>query len=207
MPARSAEYMDEMRERILTAALRCIEEKGLANASLTDVCDAAQISRGALYVHFKSKNEMLCGVVDRAAERALAKFGFADAQGLHDMLVRDFDTNRESDMNVMYAEIELLGAARTDGPLREAIWRARDTRIELFRAGMRSLRKRGELRDDVSEQAAALTLTCFFEGLVPLTFATPERREVCIEAVSALLAGLLKPKALRALTDAAKADN
>lgn len=203
MPARSAEYMDEMRERILLAALRCIEDKGLANASLTDVCEAAQISRGALYVHFKSKNEMLCGVVDRAAKRALARFSFVDARSLRDMLISDFDGMAQGGINVMYAEMELLAAARTDEPLRDTIKRCRDTRAELFRTGMRSLRKQGELRDDLSEQAAALGLICFFEGMASLSFGTVERREVFVDTVNALLAGLLKPKALRALSESA----
>ncbi|WP_077035120.1 TetR/AcrR family transcriptional regulator [Pelomonas sp. KK5] len=205
MPARSAEYMDDMRERIITAVSDCLDEKGLANASLTDVCEKAQISRGALYVHFKSKSEMLCAVVDRAARLAGARQQFADAQALRAMLINEYSMPWSNDRDMLYSEMEFLAAARTDEALREAIRRSIDARSERIRTGMRHLRKRGELRDDLSDGAAAVTLGWFFEGMMNMKFGSEVTRDVHIDAVDALLGGMLKPKVLRALAEAAPA--
>jgi AcrR family transcriptional regulator len=205
MPARSAEYMDEMRDRIITAISSCLDEKGLFNASLTDVCEKAQISRGALYVHFKSKSEMLCAVVDRAATGAHVRQHFVDAQGLRAMLIKEFSTPWANDSASLYSEMEFLAAARTDEALRNAIRRSIDARSERIRAGLRVLRKRGELRDDLSDESAAVTLGWFFEGMMNMKFGSGTSRDVHVEAVDALLGGLLKPKVLRALTEEAAA--
>ncbi len=205
MPARSAEYMDEMRDRIVTAISQCMDEKGLANASLTDVCERAQISRGALYVHFKSKSEMLCAVVDSAAKMATSRQAFVDAASLRTMLVAEFSMPWANDRNSLYSEMEFLAAARTDDALRESIRRSIDARTERIRAGIRNLRKRGELRDDLSEESAAVTLGWFFEGMMNLKFGSGTSRDVHIEAVDSLLTGLLKPKVLRGLADEAGA--
>jgi len=202
MPARSAEYMDEMRDRIVAAVSTCLDEKGLANTSLTDVCDKAQISRGALYVHFKSKSEMLCAVVDRAAKGAAVRQHFVDAQSLRAMLISEFSSPWANDRNMLYSEMEFLAAARTDQALRESIRRSIDARSERFRTGLRQLRKRGELRDDLSDESAAVTLGWFFEGMMNMKFGSATSKEVHGEAVDALLGGLLKPQVLRALAEA-----
>ena len=205
MPARSAEYMDDMRERIISAVSDCLDEKGLANASLTDVCEKAQISRGALYVHFKSKTEMLCAVVDRAARGAQDRQHFADARSLRIMLIKEYSTPWTNNRNMLYSEMEFLAAARTDETLRDAIRRSIDSRSERFRTGIRNLRKRGELRDDISDESAAVTMGWFFEGMMNMKFGSETTRDVHIDAVDALLGGILKPKVLRALAEEAAA--
>ncbi len=205
MPARSAEYMDDMRERILAAASQCLAEKGLNTASLTDVCEAAKISRGALYVHFRSKGEMLCALVERSIKRQAARLAFVDAASLRELLLKEYGFTSSDDHNMLYSEVEFLAAARTDEPLREVIRRSIDARAERFRTGIRGLRKRGELRDDLSEESAAVMLGWFFEGTLNLRFGTAASEAVFAESVDRLLSGMVKPKVLTALIQAATA--
>ena len=200
MPARSTEYMEEMRERILMATLRCLEREGLANASLSDVCEEAGISRGALYVHFKSKSEILCAVVDRAAMLASEKYQFNDASALREILISEFEFTSSEKPQVLYAEMELLAAARTDAPLREAIRRSIDARSEQIRVGMRSLAARRQLRDGVTAEGATRVVTCFIEGMMTQAFGTQGGTALHQESMLALLSGILTPKTLRALT-------
>lgn len=202
MPARSAEYMDDMRERILVATLDRLENKGLANMSLNDVCEQAQISKGALYVHFKSKGELLRGVVDRAARRVQTGCHFTDGASLRAMLLDVLDRSSPDDANVMYAEMELLAAARTDEALRDAIRRNNQARAAMFRAGVRSLGEHGQLREDVPEQAAVLAVTCLWEGMVMLTYDSAADHDAARQGITALLSGLLTPKAMKALPEA-----
>lgn len=57
MPKRDLEYMKDQREIISAAALECLLEKGLNATSLRDICLAANVSVGAFYTHFASKDE------------------------------------------------------------------------------------------------------------------------------------------------------
>jgi AcrR family transcriptional regulator len=59
MPKRDALYMENQREMIARAALECIVESGLAGATTRDVCVRAGVSRGALYTHFKTREELI----------------------------------------------------------------------------------------------------------------------------------------------------
>ena len=54
---------DERRAQILEAAKRCFVEKGFAATRMDDVAKAAGLSKGGLYFHFKSKEELMVAVV------------------------------------------------------------------------------------------------------------------------------------------------
>jgi TetR/AcrR family transcriptional regulator, acrAB operon repressor len=55
------------REALLDAAEQVFRAKGVAHATLADVAQAAGLTRGAVYWHFRDKAEMLAAVCERAA--------------------------------------------------------------------------------------------------------------------------------------------
>ena len=58
-------YPEQTVEKILDAAERLFAEKGYAHTTLQDVIDATGLSKGAVYHHFKSKEEIAAKVGDR----------------------------------------------------------------------------------------------------------------------------------------------
>ena len=63
------------REEILDAAERLFAAKGFDNTSTGDILDAVGIARGTLYYHFKSKEDMLDGVIQRLTDRLMQDAG------------------------------------------------------------------------------------------------------------------------------------
>src|ERR1700677_778247 len=59
MPKRDEAYMEAQRLMIARAALDVLLEKGVYATSLRDICKAAGISIGALYTHFRTKEEAI----------------------------------------------------------------------------------------------------------------------------------------------------
>jgi AcrR family transcriptional regulator len=57
--ARREEQRSQAREKILAAAATCFAEKGYSGCSVQDIADRAGMSKGALYVYYKSKEELL----------------------------------------------------------------------------------------------------------------------------------------------------
>lgn len=64
MPKRDLAYMQGQRDAIARAALGVMLEKGVYGTSLRDICEAAGISMGALYVHFTTKDEAVLAAFD-----------------------------------------------------------------------------------------------------------------------------------------------
>lgn len=58
-------YPEETREQILDISARLFIEKGYEKTSIQDIINELQMSKGAIYHHFKSKEEILQGVLDR----------------------------------------------------------------------------------------------------------------------------------------------
>ena len=57
MPKRDAAYMADQKKMIAEAALAVLIRKGVRETTLRDICKEANISIGALYTHFKTKEE------------------------------------------------------------------------------------------------------------------------------------------------------
>ena len=66
---------EERKEEILDAAEKLFAAKGFENTSTGDILDAVGIARGTLYYHFKSKEEILDGVIGRITSRLIENAG------------------------------------------------------------------------------------------------------------------------------------
>lgn len=60
---------EERRAQILDAAKRCFVDKGFAATRMDDVAAAARLSKGGLYFHFKSKDDLMVAVVGQVNVR------------------------------------------------------------------------------------------------------------------------------------------
>lgn len=67
------EKSQDVKERLLDAAKREFAEKGFKDASLREISKAADVTTGALYVYFKSKEELFSELVSPVADTALKK--------------------------------------------------------------------------------------------------------------------------------------
>jgi TetR/AcrR family transcriptional regulator, transcriptional repressor for nem operon len=74
--ARQAETRDDAKQHtraaLVNAALELFAEQGLDVPSLDAICDRAGFTRGAFYVHFKTREDILVAVMDQVGESFLA---------------------------------------------------------------------------------------------------------------------------------------
>jgi AcrR family transcriptional regulator len=64
-PKVSAEYMRERRAEILAAATKVFSEKGFHASTLSDIGEKAEVSKGFIYTHFKSKEAVIDGISEQ----------------------------------------------------------------------------------------------------------------------------------------------
>jgi AcrR family transcriptional regulator len=68
--------------RILDAAVRLFAERGFAGTSVQEVVEAAEVTKGALYHYFDSKDDLLYEIYRSLLTRQLADLDRALAEGL-----------------------------------------------------------------------------------------------------------------------------
>ncbi|WP_446225174.1 TetR/AcrR family transcriptional regulator [Nocardia sp. IBHARD005] len=66
MPRVSEEHLERRRQQILDAAQLCFARRGFHETSMQDVFTESQMSAGAVYRYFASKNEIIGALVNRA---------------------------------------------------------------------------------------------------------------------------------------------
>jgi AcrR family transcriptional regulator len=54
---------EQTRRRIISAAMRCVAERGYSGASIREIARAAQMTSGSLYHYFPNKSELLAATV------------------------------------------------------------------------------------------------------------------------------------------------
>lgn len=63
-------YPEQTQERIVDASIKLFIEKGYEQTTIQDILDALKLSKGGLYHHFKSKEEILEAVREKRAQYA-----------------------------------------------------------------------------------------------------------------------------------------
>jgi len=170
-PKVSEAHRSEVRDRILNATERTLARKGLLDLSLDDVVESSGLSKGAIYGHFRNKEDLLLSVHDREIARRYAEVQarFASDTSARQRLVALTDAflspMAEAKRPAMRAFIEFLvatprsrrGRSRLDHRYQE------DLRVlaSIVEEGVRA----GELREDLDPRAVAAVLAAFIDGL------------------------------------------
>lgn len=161
-PERSA----RTRAALLQAAAKIFDRHGYLGASLTDIVNAAETTKGALYFHFASKDALAAAVVHEqyAAWPALVQRAQQRSKSpLEQLVALSYDVARSFQDDVIVRAGTRLAAERTvidaELPTPYVGWMNQTAAI-LLRA-----RAAGELREDIDPDAAAYALVASFFGL------------------------------------------
>jgi AcrR family transcriptional regulator len=118
------------REVILAAAERLMSRKGVGDSSLADIASDAGVSRGTLYYHFRSKEDLILAIAEGHMKALTARFAALAEKGggLADLLKRLFvellaDTTRSAlHIHLMHGVFEGSGNVRSRMEASYADW-------------------------------------------------------------------------------------
>jgi AcrR family transcriptional regulator len=165
---------EERRAQILEAALQCFASKGYHSATMDDLVRASGLSKGSLYWHFQSKEEVLLALFDAFAAEIFAAWEAA-AEDDHDsleLLRREGEIAIEklcSEMRLLRAWAEFL----THPAARERLAAVYvETRAKLGTWVRRGI-ARGEIRQ-VPVDSATASLVAAVEGLLLQAMVDPD---------------------------------
>jgi TetR/AcrR family acrAB operon transcriptional repressor len=91
MARRTKLEAQETRNRILDTAEEVFREQGVTSTSLADIADAAGVTRGAIYWHFRNKGDLFAAMLDRVA------------LPMEEMIRRAADASTEDPLSVLRA--------------------------------------------------------------------------------------------------------
>jgi AcrR family transcriptional regulator len=65
---------DERKDQIMNAAEEIFSKKGFSDARMDDIAEETGLSKGTLYLYFKSKDDLIVAILDRLFQREFKTF-------------------------------------------------------------------------------------------------------------------------------------
>jgi AcrR family transcriptional regulator len=158
---------EQTRKVILDAALKVFAESGYRSGSLRNVADRVGMSEAGLLHHFPSKSALLIAVLERRDEQTQEQFDFDPAHGVE--ILRSFVKLAEYNASTP-GVVELfctLSAEATspEHPAHSYFTRRYEFTRSVTLTAFRDLADRGDLRSEVSPEAASRGVLALMDGL------------------------------------------
>jgi TetR/AcrR family transcriptional regulator, acrAB operon repressor len=184
MARRTKEEAQETRSRILDTAEHVFFDKGVSHTSLTDIAEAAGVTRGAIYWHFKNKGDLFDAMFARIKLPMDEVIGSSidvrepDPLGRMRELVMEClagtvaNEQRARVLNILFFKCEFtdeMGAVLARH--KDAIQEGR----EKIAAGLQNAIDKGQLPIDLDTGRAAIMLHAFMGGMLSDWMLNPER--------------------------------
>ncbi|MGA8945909.1 MAG: TetR/AcrR family transcriptional regulator, partial [Pseudolabrys sp.] len=90
MNSATTQRQPDARTRLLDTAMQVIRAKGYTASTVDDICEAAGLTKGAFFHHFKSKEDLAVAAAAHFSQMAERLFGDASYRRLADPLDRLF---------------------------------------------------------------------------------------------------------------------
>ena len=181
----------ETRNRILDAAQQVFHAQGVSRTSLEEVAQAAEVTRGAIYWHFKNKGDLFNAMSQRvrlpleAMVQASGAAGEADPMGqLRNTLVlvlRETALNPQSRtvFDILFLKCEFVDA---NDPIRVRRQEECTNALANFERIMANAIARGQLPEDLDVPLACRALHAMMRGLISDWLFMPARSDLAADA-------------------------
>jgi len=185
----------EREERILDAAAELIQRWGYKKTTIEDIARRAEVGKGTIYLHWKTREDLFIALLLRERLRAL----------------KDVETQLAADPEgaTLHGSVKYFTLGVLNNPLlRAAIQQDNDTWSELMRtkfaladteqrivyghSGFEILRERGLVRADESVDDQVYMLGAISTGFMVLNQYLPEDKQLPAEEVVKLLAKVVR---------------
>src|SRR6266496_1841977 len=160
MPKVLPEYLQTRRREILDAAAACFARHGFHQASMQDICSEADLSPGAVYRYFRSKEEIIEAMCERNtvedAETVRIAVDTDNTQDAFNELTRIFLLGVQ-DHESCALSLQLLAEAPRNTTIFESVGQAR-----------------GEFNPSLEAEAVAHVMCSLYMGLIVQLQAEPD---------------------------------
>lgn len=172
---RSKEEAEATREALLCAAEQLLAERGIKNTRLDDVAAAVGVTRGAIYWHFKNKEELIKAILARLRDPLNASIeelvrqaaeGRFTLDGLVNALLQPHQHVRERPATEQLIRFAMRYAlCRESAALSERIDQDREYTLELMTRLMHLTQQHGQVRQDIPAKQLALYVRSHVIGI------------------------------------------
>ena len=169
MPRITAERKSARRRQLVEAAWRCAAKVGFRDLTVDDICAEARLSKGAFYLYFTQKLDVLLALYEDDADQLDELMAKVDAEEPdHRLRIRRYAhavLNRSSEPSRVQVGADVWTTMLTEPQIRAAITQRMQARRARLRGWVESAVAEGELVD-IPANAFASILLALADGLL-----------------------------------------
>jgi len=171
VPKVTEAYLEARRQQVLDAAAECFARKGFHRTTMHDICQMAELSPGAVYRYFRSKDEIIGAMEEQGRQHSAAIMDAVTSERSSTLDVLeglvDVFFSKLEDVRDCAVHIELWAEALSNPRIKETVVRVDESIREAFSQRIvKDAQRRGEIHPNLDRDAVARVLMAFWHGLV-----------------------------------------
>jgi AcrR family transcriptional regulator len=179
MPKVTEAHLEARREQIMDAAATCFAHKGFHRTTMHDICQVAELSPGAVYRYFSSKDEIIEAMEEQGRQHsaAIIEAVASERKDTLDVLgaLADVFFSKLEDTRDCAVHIELWAEALSNPRIRETIVSVDDSIRDAFvKKIVHEAQDRGEINPNLDPDAVGRVMMGLWDGLVLQKTLDPE---------------------------------
>jgi AcrR family transcriptional regulator len=156
---------EQTRSELLAAAARVFALKGYDGASISDICNEAGLTSGAIYAHYGGKAELFVAVLQAHGQNQyrelLGRQAVGDVADFLTMVGSTYDRRRKGDAALM---IEAIVAAKRDPEVAQLVSSWLNSGESLLAASIKQAQDAGTIDDTVQAETLSRLATMLALG-------------------------------------------
>ena len=196
-PKVTLQYKQDTRERIVRSAISCFSKNGFDKSRMDDISQTANISKGTVYLYFKSKEDLFYAICENnlkvLKEQLSQLFAttkenlLSDAEQLYDNLNKLESSGSEK------VFFEIVAESSRNAKLRRILYEQRTKIFDVVKEYLDLQVQRGFIKKDVETEAIACGLVSLYDGLSVSKFLGIDEKlnkKAWVEAVKAIITSI-----------------
>jgi AcrR family transcriptional regulator len=194
-PKVTQQYKIEIREKIIKAAIDAFSKYGFDRTRMDDVAKTADLSKGTIYLHFKSKEDLFYAICENNLAEAKQQIStmFAKKEDLVSEIERFYDVFRNKKTANERVFFETIAESARNAELRKALYKQRMNIFETAIGWVNLQIERGFFRKNIDANAIAVGLVSLYDGLTVnklLGVSEDYNKKAWVETIRAIITGI-----------------
>jgi len=182
MPKVLPEYKEEAKKRIIEASVKVMSEKGYSQTTMEDISAYLGVSKGALYLYFKSKDDIIVESAKKMQSHLLQlrmmQMTASPTKDPLDVWIKILDNFMPFDSKINTLYFELVAITQRDPEINKLSAKNLEKEIEMIEHEIALQQQMKLVRTDADPRTIAVALISFFSGLRLMNILGLDRDEI-----------------------------
>jgi AcrR family transcriptional regulator len=173
-PKVTSQYKTDVRERIVQSAIECFSKYGFDRSRMDDIAKTADLSKGTLYLYFKSKEDLFYDICENNLKMIKEQLSQIFATKKEDLVsdAERFYENLQRIENKGSEKVffEIVAESARNPKLQRILYEQRTKIFDVVKEYLDLQVEKGFFRKDIDTEAIASGLVALYNGLAVSKF-------------------------------------